>query len=81
METEKCVLHGDLHHENVLDFGEKGWLAIDPKKLYGDRAFDYANIFCNPDLSVASDPDIFRQRLQIVCGESGIEKAACWSGS
>jgi len=27
-------LHGDLHHENVLDFGERGWLAIDP---HGDR--------------------------------------------
>src|SRR6202008_835844 len=22
------VLHGDLHHGNVLDFGERGWLAI-----------------------------------------------------
>ena len=24
------VLHGDIHHENILDFGERGWLAIDP---------------------------------------------------
>lgn len=73
-ETEKCVLHGDLHHENVLDFGGKGWLAIDPKKLYGDRAFDYANIFCNPDLSVAADPAVFARRLQAVCAEAGLER-------
>ncbi|WP_341834865.1 aminoglycoside phosphotransferase family protein [Chitinophaga pollutisoli] len=73
-EQELRVLHGDLHHENVLDFGGKGWLAIDPKKLYGDRAFDFANIFCNPDFSVAADPDIFQQRLQTVCRESELER-------
>jgi streptomycin 6-kinase len=27
---ETAVLHGDLHHGNVLDFDERGWLAIDP---------------------------------------------------
>ena len=25
------VLHGDIHHGNILDFGPRGWLAIDPK--------------------------------------------------
>ena len=24
---EVGVLHGDLHHDNVLDFGARGWLA------------------------------------------------------
>src|SRR5262249_7632148 len=48
-QQEVSVLHGDLHHGNVLDFGDKGWLAIDPKRVIGDRGFDYANIFCNPD--------------------------------
>ena len=28
---EVVVLHGDLHHGNVLDFGDRGWLAIDPE--------------------------------------------------
>ena len=43
-------LHGDLHHENVLDGGEqRGWLAIDPKGLLGDRGYDFANIVCNPE--------------------------------
>lgn len=72
-------LHGDIHHENVLDFGRRGWLAIDPNRLIGDRAFDYANIFCNPDLGdqslrVARDPTRFRRRLEIVVARSGIEK-------
>ena len=51
-----CVLHGDLHHANVLDGGELGWLAIDPKGLFGERAYDYANILCNPDGPTAIAP-------------------------
>lgn len=41
------VLHGDLHHDNILH-GERGWLAIDPKGLLGDPGFDAANFFYNP---------------------------------
>jgi streptomycin 6-kinase len=40
-------LHGDVHHENIKE-GPRGWLAIDPKGLIGDRAFDVANLFYNP---------------------------------
>ncbi len=47
------VLHGDVHHGNVLDFGPRGWLAIDPKRLIGERGFDYANLFCNPGRETA----------------------------
>ena len=34
---ERSVLHGDLHHDNALDFGARGWRAIDPKGLIGER--------------------------------------------
>ncbi|TKT81445.1 aminoglycoside phosphotransferase family protein [Aquamicrobium sp. LC103] len=40
-------LHGDLHHENIMH-GARGWLAIDPKGVYGDPGFDAANMFYNP---------------------------------
>jgi streptomycin 6-kinase len=50
------VLHGDLHHASVLDFGARGWLAIDPKSLTGERGFEFANIFINPDLSDPTRP-------------------------
>jgi streptomycin 6-kinase len=50
--TAQRALHGDLHHENVLDFGERRWLAIDPHGLHGERFFDFANIFTNPDLMI-----------------------------
>lgn len=73
------ALHGDLHHENVLDFGASGWLAIDPKGLKGERGFDFANIFTNPDLGnpvprVATVPGIFNQRLRIVTETAGLDR-------
>lgn len=41
------ALHGDFHHDNVHR-GRRGWLAIDPQPVFGDRAYDAANLFYNP---------------------------------
>jgi streptomycin 6-kinase len=46
-ERQIAVLHGDLHHENVLH-SPRGWLAIDPKGLVGERTYELANLLCNP---------------------------------
>jgi len=79
-EPRECaVLHGDLHHGNVLDFGARGWLAIDPKQLVGERGFDFANIFINPDLAdptrpVATEPGRFTRRLTVVAEAAGLER-------
>jgi streptomycin 6-kinase len=43
-----CVLHGDLHHENVLQSSERGWLAIDAKGLLGETTYDGAMAVLNP---------------------------------
>jgi len=66
-------LHGDLHHENVLDAGARGWLAIDPKGLFGERGFDYAFMTCTPDLETAGAPGVLARRARIVCAEAGLE--------
>jgi streptomycin 6-kinase len=72
---EVVVLHGDIHHDNILDFGARGWLAIDPKGLIGERGFDYANLFCNPETDIeVTAPARFRRRLAIVSEASGIER-------
>ncbi len=67
------VLHGDIHHGNVLHFGGRGWLAIDPKGLWGERGFDYANLFCNPDFEAATAPGRLAWRATLVAAESGLE--------
>jgi streptomycin 6-kinase len=50
---DRAVLHGDLHHENLLDGGSRGWLAIDPKGVLGERSYEAANILCNPSSASA----------------------------
>ena len=68
-----CVLHGDAHHGNFLDFGDRGWLAIDPKGLIGERGFDYANIFCNPDLATAVVPGRVRRQVAVVAKAADLD--------
>jgi streptomycin 6-kinase len=70
---DEVVLHGDMHHENVLYFGEKGWLAIDPKGLIGERGYDYANIFRNPDQKTALAPGRIDARLRQVSVEACLD--------
>ncbi|WDR02409.1 aminoglycoside phosphotransferase family protein [Devosia algicola] len=86
-------LHGDLHHDNVLS-SSRGWLAIDPKGLLGDPAYEVANMFRNPaDMQkLAADPrrvadlaDAFSARLGFnrkrVLGFAAAHSAlsACWN--
>ncbi|MEK1894437.1 MAG: aminoglycoside phosphotransferase family protein [Rhizobium sp.] len=70
---DPVVLHGDIHHSNILDFEQHGWLAIDPKGLIGERGFDYANIFVNEDLPTTGTPGRLRRQLGIVATEAGLE--------
>ncbi|KAB0494844.1 aminoglycoside phosphotransferase family protein [Pseudomonas vancouverensis] len=73
-EPQDCVvLHGDMHHDNLLDFGPRGWLAIDPKRVTGERGFDYANLICNPDLPTVTDPRRFDRQMAVVAEAAGLE--------
>ncbi len=67
-------LHGDIHHGNILDFAERGWLAIDPKGLVGERYFDYANLFCNPDHAVATAPGRLARQVNVVSAAAGLNR-------
>jgi streptomycin 6-kinase len=68
------VLHGDLHHGNVLDAGPRGWLAIDPKGLVGERGFDFANILCNPDREVATAHGRLARQATIIAQAANLER-------
>ena len=51
-QKEVALLHGDLHQENILSVsdGSRGsWLAIDPKGVVGDPAYETAAMLHNPD--------------------------------
>lgn len=71
---EVVPLHGDLHHDNVLDFGARGWLAIDPKRLIGERGFDFANILRNPDAQVATRPGRLARQVAVIAAAAGVDR-------
>lgn len=46
--TRKVLLHGDLHYWNILSAQRQDWLAIDPKGVVGDPAFEPSSWLLNP---------------------------------
>ena len=51
---EPVLLHQDFHHDNVLAAEREPWLAIDPKPLAGERAFDVPCLLRNRTADVFS---------------------------
>jgi streptomycin 6-kinase len=70
---ETVVLHGDIHYENILDSGTRGWVAIDPKGLLGERSFDFANVFCNPDYEIATSPGRLARQVKLIAKEAMLD--------
>jgi len=68
-------LHGDLHHDNILS-SDRGWLAIDPKGLIGDPAYEVANAFRNPQgaTNLAADPRRIAQMADIFAARLGLNR-------
>lgn len=46
--AEPVLLHGDLHHFNILAAGREPWLAIDPKGVSGEPAYEVGALIRNP---------------------------------
>lgn len=74
-QQEVVVLHGDIHHENVLDAGPRGWIVIDPKGLLGDRAFDFVNILRDPDGPTALAPGRFARQVEVIAEAADLDRA------
>jgi streptomycin 6-kinase len=60
------VLHGDLHHDNLLWSDRDGWLAIDPKGVIGEPAYETGALLRNPCPGLLDVPDparLLRRRV------------------
>lgn len=57
--TKPRPLHGDLHHFNLLRSGND-WLAIDPKGMFGDPAWECAAFLRNPAGKLPPRPELGR---------------------
>ena len=74
---EKVLLHGDLHHWNVLSSETEGWLAIDPKGVVGEPAYEVGAWMRNPFPRLLDWPNkglLLRQRLDLLSAELGFDR-------
>jgi streptomycin 6-kinase len=55
------LLHGDLHHYNVLFDSQRGWLAVDPKGVVGELEYEIGAALRNP----YERPELFAERSTI----------------
>jgi len=73
---EPVVLHQDFHGGNVL-LSRRGWLAIDPKPLVGEREFDLASLLRDRRDDLDRDPDAaarVRRRLDQLSSDLGLDR-------
>ena len=73
----RVVLHGDLHHDNILYDQRRGWLAIDPKGVVGERACETGAMLRNPTKNTTrfASPAIIDRRVRILCERLGHDRA------
>ncbi len=66
------LLHGDLHHDNILQSGE-AWKIIDPKGLIGEKEYEIIPFLLNhlPKTNVAETID---HRINIFVKELNVSK-------
>jgi len=73
---EPMLLHGDLHHGNVLSARREPWLAIDPKGVAAEPAYETASMLGNPPdlLKRAGLSQIIERRIKIMAEQLGFEE-------
>ncbi len=76
--AEPVLLHGDLHHENILAAERQPWLAIDPKGLIGEPAYETGALLRNPLPALLQRPQparILARRVDQLAEELGLDRA------
>ncbi|SEG79534.1 streptomycin 6-kinase/streptomycin 6-kinase [Nonomuraea solani] len=74
------LLHWDLHYDNVLAADREPWLAIDPKPLAGDPAFELLPAIHNRWEEIDGPGDVLR-RFDFMVDGLGLDRqrAAGWT--
>lgn len=64
--TQKVLLHGDLHHDNILLGKDGGYVIIDPKGVIGDPIFDVPRFILN-EFGEEKDKLTYKKINYIIC--------------
>ena len=65
--TGEELLHGDLHHYNMLYDERRGWCAIDPKGVIGDSYFDCVAFLFNELHTKEQPQSLLKWRIDTLC--------------
>lgn len=71
------LVHGDLHHDNVLSAQREPWLAIDHMGIIAEREYDVAALLRNPYKKLEkmdNIKDVLNRRLDILEDVLGFER-------
>ncbi len=82
-QRERRLLHGDLHHDNVILDARRGWLVIDPKGVIGEPAYEAGAALRNPlgDPRWFAQPGIIETRVTAyaTCANVPRERVIAWA--
>lgn len=76
--AQPVLLHGDLHHENILKAERQPWLAIDPKGVVGEAAYEVGALLRNPRPQLLAAPypgQVLAARVDQLAEELGFDRA------
>jgi streptomycin 6-kinase len=70
------IIHGDLHHHNVLAADRAPWLVIDPKPMSGDPHYEPAPMLWNrwEDIVAGDARDNLRRRFHTIVDAAGLDE-------
>jgi streptomycin 6-kinase len=69
---EPVLLHGDLHHYNIVTAQRDPWLALDPKGIVGEREYEVCALLGNPDRPLTAR--ILARRIDLLADELGFDR-------
>jgi streptomycin 6-kinase len=94
-QAEPVLLHADLHHDNILLDENDRWLAIDPKGIIGEPAYDLGAFIRNPFMELRQQTNkqaILKRRVEAFAEYLDLDRdrivqwsfvqavlSACWS--
>jgi streptomycin 6-kinase len=65
------LLHGDFQHYNIIRDARRGWLAIDPKGILGEPAYEVGALLRNPMADWPADAAVIDRRTHLIAGRLG----------
>lgn len=74
---EEVLLHGDLHHMNILSASRRPWIITDPKGVIGEPEFEVGAFLRNPLPEIGAEQDlcgVLDRRLSIFHQELGYDR-------